>query len=214
MLPKRLEGKSFGFLLLCQGPGGQGGGLIQLAAPVPSTAPGRPETRTQRRLCDPPERDRGDRGPRSRSGGRCGGAPGPASDLLLFAGLAPAVAVVGGDAQEEVGGHGRDGDHEAHEGDEEVIVQGQAQVAGLEALLCEREEGGTLDFRGASALSQLGVCNTETAGEALEGTDGRESPPPRPGGAGVLLSYFCVPHVPLTFCSALNNPQGKYFSTY
>ena len=28
----------------------------------------------------------------------------PASDLLLLAGLAPAVAAVGGDAQEEVGG--------------------------------------------------------------------------------------------------------------
>lgn len=161
-----------------------------------------------------PERDRGGRGPAEPQRRAVWRGAGPTSDLLLFAGFAPAVAAVGGDAQEEVGGHGCDGDHEAHEGDEEVIVQGQGQVAGLEALLCEREEGGALDFRGASALSQLGVCNTETAGEALEGTDGRESPLPRPGGAGVLLSYFCVPHISLTFFSTLNNPQGKYFSTY
>lgn len=37
------------------------------------------------------------------------------SDLFLFTGLTPAVAAVGGDAQEEVGGHRGDGDHEAHE---------------------------------------------------------------------------------------------------
>lgn len=142
----------------------------------------------------------------------------PASDLLFLAGLAPAMAAVGGDAQEEVGGHGRDGDHETHEGDEEVIVQGQGQVAGLEALLREREEGGTFDFRGPAALSQLRVCNTETGAgrglEALEGRAGGESPPPRPGGAGILLSEFCVPQVSLTVFSSLNNPQLKDFSTY
>lgn len=59
------------------------------------------------------------------------------SNLLFLAGLAPAVTAVGRDAQEEVGGHGSDGDHEAHKGDEEVIIQGQGQVAGLEALFSE-----------------------------------------------------------------------------
>lgn len=85
----------------------------------------------------------------------------PTSNLFLLAGLAPAVAAVGRDAQEEVGGHGCDGDHEAHKCDEEVIIQGQGQVAGLETLLGEREEWGTLHFRGAPTLSQLRICNRE-----------------------------------------------------
>ena len=127
--------------------------------------------------------------PASRGGGWCGAVVGgvegrwaSASDLLLFAGLAPAVAAVGSDAQEEVGGHGCDGDHETHKGDEEVIVQGQGQVAGLEALLREREERGALDFRGPSALSQLRVCNTETgAGRGLRPwMGGREGRAPHP----------------------------------
>ena len=103
----------------------------------------------------------------------------PGSNLLLFAGLAPAVAAVGRDAQEEVGGHGCDGDHETHEGDEEVIIQGQGQVAGLEALLGQGEEWGALNFWGAPALSQLRICNTEAReGEAAEGRAGRASPRP------------------------------------
>lgn len=98
-----------------------------------------------------------------------GGCQVPTSNLFLFTGLAPTVAAVGGDAQEEVGGHGGNGDHEAHKRNEEVIIQGQGQMAGLEALLSEGEEWGTLDFRGTPALSQLRICNTEPRnGEGLE----------------------------------------------
>lgn len=89
------------------------------------------------------------------------GRQAPTSNLFLFTGLAPTVAAVGCDAQEEVGGHRGNGDHEAHKCDEEVIIQGQSQVTGLEALLSEGEERGTLNFRGAPALSQLRICNTE-----------------------------------------------------
>lgn len=103
----------------------------------------------------------------------------PMSNLFLFTGLAPAVAAVGCDAQEEVGGHGCDGDHETHECDEEVIVQGQGQVAGFEALLSEGEEWGALDFGGAPALSQLRICNTDPReGEVPEETAERERPQP------------------------------------
>lgn len=56
-------------------------------------------------------------------------------NILVLAGLAPAVAAVGRDAQQEVGGHRGDGDDEADEGDEEIVVEGQREVAGLEALL-------------------------------------------------------------------------------
>lgn len=56
-------------------------------------------------------------------------------NVLVLAGLAPAVAAVGRDAQQEVGGHRGDGDDEADEGDEEIVIEGQRQVAGLEALL-------------------------------------------------------------------------------
>lgn len=103
----------------------------------------------------------------------------PMSNLFLFTGLAPAVAAVGCDAQEEVGGHGCDGDHETHERDEEVIVQGQGQVAGFEALLSEGEEWGALDFGGPPALSQLRICNTDPReGEVPEETAERERPQP------------------------------------
>lgn len=85
------------------------------------------------------------------------GRQAPTSNLFLFTGLAPTVAAVGCDAQEEVGGHGGNGDHEAHERNEEVIIQGQGQVAGLEALLSEGEEWSALNFRGAPALSQLRI---------------------------------------------------------
>lgn len=61
----------------------------------------------------------------------------PTSNLFLFTGLAPTVTAVGCDTEEEVGGHGGNGDHEAHKRNEEVIIQGQGQVAGLEALLSE-----------------------------------------------------------------------------
>lgn len=67
------------------------------------------------------------------------------------------MAAVGCDAQEEVGDHGGNGDHEAHKCNEEIIIQGQSQVAGLEALLSEGEEWGTLNFRGPPALSQLRI---------------------------------------------------------
>lgn len=79
------------------------------------------------------------------------------SNLFFFTGLAPAVTAVGCDAQEEVGGHRGDGDHKAHKRDEQVIIQGQSQVAGLEALFSERKEGGTLNFRGAPTLRQLRI---------------------------------------------------------
>lgn len=59
------------------------------------------------------------------------------SNLFFFTGLAPAVTAVGCDAQEEVGGHRSDGDHKTHKRDEKVIIQGQSQVAGLEALFSE-----------------------------------------------------------------------------
>lgn len=59
------------------------------------------------------------------------------SNLFFFIGLAPTVTAVGRDAQEEVGGYRSDGDHKAHKCDEEVIIQGQSQVAGLEALFSE-----------------------------------------------------------------------------
>lgn len=72
------------------------------------------------------------------------------------------MTAVGCDAQEEVGGYGSDGDHKTHKGDEKVIVKGQGQMTGLETLLSEREKGGSLDFRGAPALSQLRICNTES----------------------------------------------------
>lgn len=114
----------------------------------------------------------------------------PGSDLLLFAGLAPAVTAVGRDAQEEVGGHGCDGDHETHEGDEEVIIQGQGQVAGLEALLGQGEEWGALDFWGAPALSQLRICNTEAReGEWLRGEQ-EEGAPASPRRSWVFMKFL------------------------
>lgn len=84
------------------------------------------------------------------------------------------MAAVGCDAQEEVGGHRRDGDHEAHKCNEEVIIQGQGQVAGLEALLSEGEEWGTLNFRGTSAFSQLRICKTESREDEVPGKERME----------------------------------------
>lgn len=140
------------------------------------------------------------------------GRQAPMSNLFLFTGLAPAVAAVGCDAQEEVGGHGCDGDHETHERDEEVIVQGQGQVAGFEALLSEGEEWGALDFGGPPALSQLRICNTDPReGEVPGGDSGKGAPPALPGEVGFLLSFLHVPKAVLTFLRALNNPQGRFF---
>ena len=91
------------------------------------------------------------------------------------------MAAVGCDAQKEVGDHGGNGDHEAHKCNEEIIIQGQSQVAGLEALLSEGEEWGTLDFRGPPALSQLRICNTEPRkGEGPEESEWNGESPTTP----------------------------------
>lgn len=108
------------------------------------------------------------------------GCQAPTSNLFLFAGLAPTVAAVGCDAQEEVGGHGCDGDHKTHKRDEEVIIQGQGQVAGFEALLSEGEEGGALNLRGAPTLSQLRICNTGPREGELPGGERMEWRAPTP----------------------------------
>lgn len=132
------------------------------------------------------------------------------SYLFLFTGFAPTVAAVGCDAQEEVGGHRCDGYHEAHECDEEVIIQGQGQVTSLEALLSEREEWGTLNFRGAPALSQLRICNTEPREGERPGEIewNGEDPPYRKSLVSFVTKFL------LTFFRPLNSPQGKYFYTH
>lgn len=110
------------------------------------------------------------------------GCQAPTSNLFLFTGFAPTVAAVGCDAQEEIGGHRCDGYYEAHECNEEVIIQGQGQVTSLEALFSEGEEWGTLNLRGAPALSQLRICNTEPReGERPGETEwnGEHTPYPR-----------------------------------
>lgn len=72
--------------------------------------------------------------------------------LFIFTRLAPAMATVGSDTQQEVGGNRSDGDHKAHKGNEKIVVQCQGQVAGLEALLRQREQRGSLHFRWLPAL--------------------------------------------------------------
>lgn len=92
---------------------------------------------------------------------RCGSWKDQASwlYLLILTCLAPTVAAIGSDAQQEVGSNRSNGNHKAHKGNEEIIIQAQGQVASLEALLCQRKQRSTLHFGRLPAFCQLSIWN-------------------------------------------------------